>query len=236
MVAVSLAALADIAMVMDQPHRIEWTPGLSVNAVWSLPSHFSGTALVLAHGAGNDLHQSLLAYLAQALSARGIAVLRFNFPYVDAGRRTPNPASRLLASFSAAVVDARGRFGATLTRLVAGGKSMGAHMAAQLAARGDPIGGLLFLGYPLHASGSTRLRDAYLRAARVPMLFVQGERDSLCQLDLLRPVLAELDAPARLHEVAGGDHSFMLPAEAQHNQTDLYAEIASATEDWLGQI
>lgn len=218
---------------MDQPLRIEWTPGRSVSAVWSLPQRFSGTALVLAHGAGNDLHQPLLAYLAQVLPTQGVAVLRFNFPYVDAGRRSPDPISRLLATFGSALADARGRFGAELTQLVAGGKSMGARTAAQLAAEGEPVSGLIFLGYPLHGSGSERLRDAYLRAARAPMLFVQGDRDSLCRLDLLRPLLGELEAPFRLHEVAGGDHSFMLPARAARNQSDAYAEIAGAILDWL---
>ena len=219
---------------MDPLHRIEWAPGRSVNAVWNLPEHFAGTALVLAHGAGNDLHQPLLAYLAQALPAAGMAVLRFNFPYVDAGRRTPDPNSRLLATYRAALAAACSRWGADLTTLVAGGKSMGAHVAASLAAAGEPLDQLLFLGYPLHGSDGERVRDRHLRAARQPMLFVQGERDSLCRLDLLRPVLAALAAPFKLHTVAGGDHSFEVPAHAGRSQGEVYADIALAVQDWLG--
>lgn len=218
---------------MNPPHHIEWAPGQRVNAAWNLPEHFAGTALVLAHGAGNDLHQPLLAYLAQTLPAVGVAVLRFNFSYVDAGRRTPDPTSRLLATYRAAVADVRSRFGGALTCLVAGGKSMGARVASHLAADGDTVDRLLFLGYPLHGSGGERLRDQYLRAARQPMLFVQGERDNLCRLDALRPLLAELPAPTRLFEVADGDHSFKVPARAGRSQLAVYDEIAQAVADWL---
>ncbi len=219
---------------MNQPHRIEWAPGRSVSAIWNLPHQFAGTALVLTHGVSNDLHQPLLAYLAKALPAAGMAVLRFNFPYVDAGRRTPDPHSRLMATYRAALATARSRLGANLTTLVAGGKSMGAHVAASLADAGEPLDRLLFLGYPLHGGNGERVRDRHLRTARQPMLFVQGERDSLCRLDLLRPVLAGLAAPFKLHEVAGGDHSFEVPAHAGRSQTDVYADIALAVQDWLG--
>ena len=218
---------------MDASCQLEWAPGRAASAVWSLPDTFGGTAVVLAHGAGNDLHQPLLAYLARALPARGVAVLRFNFPYVDAGRRTPDANSRLCATFRAALADGRQRFGGALRCLVGGGKSMGARVSAQLASEGEPLDRLLLLGYPLHASGSERLRDQYLRAARQPMLFVQGDRDPMCRLELLRPVLAALAAPVDLHEVPGGDHSFKLPASLSDRQESTYRAIAAAVADWL---
>lgn len=218
---------------MDESCQLQWAPGRAVSAIWSLPAQFAGTAVVLAHGAGNDLHQPLLAHLARALPAHGVAVLRFNFPYVDAGRRTPDANSRLRATFRAALAGGRERFGSALRCLVAGGKSMGARVAAQLAGEGEPLNRLLFLGYPLHASGSERLRDQYLRAARQPMLFVQGERDPLCRLELLHPVLATLAAPVGLHEVPGGDHSFKLPAALGGEQDATYQTIAAAVAGWL---
>lgn len=218
---------------MDESCQLQWAPGRVVSAVWSLPAQFGGTAVVLAHGAGNDLHQPLLAHLARALPVHGVAVLRFNFPYVDAGRRTPDANSRLCATFQAALAGTRERFGGALRCLVAGGKSMGARVAAQLAGVGEALDRLLFLGYPLHASGSERVRDLHLRAARQPMLFVQGDRDPLCRPDLLRPVLKVLQAPVCLHEVPGGDHSFKLPAALGAAQEATYQAIAAAVTAWL---
>lgn len=148
--------------------------------------------------------------VAEGLSAGGLSVLRFNFPYTDAGRRMPNPPPVLLGTWEAIIREAARRAGGL--PLVAGGKSMGGRMASMLAAdRGPefPARALVFFGYPLHPPGRPdRLRDAHLSRIRIPMIFIQGSRDALARLDLIEALVARLQPLAHLHVVDGGDHSF----------------------------
>jgi uncharacterized protein len=148
--------------------------------------------------------------VAEGLTAGGLSVLRFNFPYIDAGRRIPDPPPVLLDTWDA-VIRAAARLAGGLP-LVAGGKSMGGRMASMLAAdRGPefPAKALVFFGYPLHPPGRPdRLRDAHLPQIRIPMIFIQGSRDALARLDLIEALVERLQPLARLHVVEGGDHSF----------------------------
>ncbi len=151
--------------------------------------------------------------VARGLCGGGVSVLRFNFPYLDAHRRMPDPAPVLLETWRAAVARARS-LGDGLP-LVAGGKSLGGRMASMLAAQAGaafPAAALVFFGYPLHPPGKVdRLRDAHLAGVRVPMLFLQGTRDPLARLDLIERVVGTLGPLARLHVVPGGDHTFRVP-------------------------
>jgi uncharacterized protein len=164
----------------------------------------------IAHGAGSDMRHPFMTGVAGGLSAGGLSVLRFNFPYTDAGRRMPDPPAVLLDTWEAIIREAARRAGGL--PLVAGGKSMGGRMASMLAAdRGPefPARALVFFGYPLHPPGRPdRLRDAHLSRIRIPMIFIQGSRDALARLDLIEALVERLQPLARLHVVEGGDHSF----------------------------
>jgi len=170
---------------------------------------------VLAHGAGAGMRHPFMESIATALAARAIATLRYEFPYVAAGCKRPDPPGTLVATVREACAAARDL--APDLRLVAGGKSMGGRMTSTaLAAAPEPrVEGVIFLGFPLHpAKQPATVRAAHLPGVPVPMLFVQGTRDALAEPALLRPVIAALGPRATLHEIEGADHGFSVPKRA----------------------
>jgi uncharacterized protein len=163
--------------------------------------------LVLGHGAGSGMRSPFMTGFAEAIGELGVATLRFDFPYMQAGRRAPDRAPVLLEAWREAFANAVDRAGGR--PVFAGGKSMGGRIASMAAAEGMPAAGLVFLGYPLHPPGRPdRIRDAHLDAVPVPMLFMQGTRDTFSQPDLLAAVITRLGPRAQLVSVEGGDHSF----------------------------
>ena len=139
----------------------------------------------------------------------GLAVARFDFPYMHAGRKAPDPAPALVETWRLARAAVAERTGLPL---VAGGKSLGGRIASMAVAEGMPADALVFLGYPLHPPGRPeKLRRDHLAQVAVPMLFLQGSRDAFAQPDLLSETVAGLGERARLVEVEGGDHSFRVP-------------------------
>ena len=183
--------------------RIETARG-AVDGEWSGPKG-DGPALVLAHGAGNDMHAQLLVGFAAGLAAAGISTLRFNFPYKQQGRRAPDPPAVLKDAVTAAFEVASRRS----KRVFVGGKSLGGRMGSVVVAEGMPATGLVFVGYPLHPPGKPeRIRDEHLDAITVPMLFLEGTNDPFANWDLLERVVKRLGDLAALHPVEGGDHSF----------------------------
>jgi predicted alpha/beta-hydrolase family hydrolase len=175
--------------------------------------------------------------VAEALTAGGISVLRFNFPYMEARRRVPDAVPVLLKTWNAAIQHVL-RSGHGLP-LVVGGKSLGGRMASMLAAAqgGDfPGVALVFFGYPLHAPGNTeRLRDAHLPQIRVPMLFIQGTRDALARLDLIEALVKRLHPRARLHLVAGGDHSFRVRG-VKRSDREIGQMLGRMAADYIREI
>jgi predicted alpha/beta-hydrolase family hydrolase len=163
--------------------------------------------LVLGHGAGSPMTAPLLAGFCEAIGDLGVATLRFDFPYMRAGRRAPDRAPVLIASY-------REAFDAALRRaeglpVLAGGRSMGGRMASMAVAVGMPAAGLVFLAYPLHPPGKPeRIRDEHLYGIGVPMLFVQGGHDPFARPDLLAAVLERLGSRAEHVSIEGGDHAF----------------------------
>jgi len=191
-------------------------------------------ALVLAHGANNDLDHSLLAYLATHLAAAaGATMLRFNFPYVERGAESPDSAPVLEATFRAAYNHLVAELVSPGTPVFVGGKSLGGRVAAELVSRrpeGDGLlaAGLIELGYPLHAPGRTdRVNLKPLRHVDIPSLFCIGSRDAFCDLELLRPVLPTLTPPGELYVVEGGDHSLVLPRFSGREPQDAYPDVAA---------
>lgn len=167
----------------------------------------SNVLLVLWHGAGGDVGERSLVAVAAAAAADGALVVRARFPYRVAGKRAPDRMPLLLASARESIDAAAALPNAGGRKLVLGGRSMGGRVASLLVSEGLHADGLVFLSYPLHPAGKPdKLRDAHLPAIRCPMLFVQGDRDTLCDLELLRPVLKKLGRRAQLSVFPGADH------------------------------
>jgi hypothetical protein len=208
--------------------------GDHVSGVVALPEgRRADTVIVLAHGAGNDMTNPLLVALADALAEHGFPTVRFNFPYKERKGRAPDPASVLEACYRAVLAQVRDDPALQARRVVIGGKSMGGRMASHLAAAGESVDGLLFLGYPLHPAGQTeKLRVAHLDRIAAPMLFLAGTRDALCRLDLLRATLARLPS-ATLHVVEDGDHSFAVRVRSGRSQEAVREELVQASVAWL---
>jgi uncharacterized protein len=199
---------------MDGDGRLTFeAAGRSVSVLWAEAAQ-PVAAAAIAHGAGAGMTHPFMAGVAHGLVASGVSVLRFNFPYIEARRRAPDPLRVLLDTWRAAMQQVS-RLANGLP-VIAGGKSMGGRIASMLAAAdGSQFAGaaLVFFGYPLHPPGRVdQLRDGHLSSITVPTLFIQGDRDRLARLDLIEAVVAKLRPLARLHIVAGGDHSFRVPA------------------------
>jgi uncharacterized protein len=190
--------------------------------------------LVLAHGAGAGQLSPFMVNTARALTERAITVATFDFPYMAARRKVPDRAPVLEDAWREAIAAAGGDAAFAGLRLFIGGKSMGGRIASQAAAAGGlPIAGLVFLGYPLHPPGKpAQRRDQHLPSIPVPMLFVQGTRDAFGTADEIRALLPSLGAPATLHVVADGDHSFKVPARTAR-ATDIMNGIYDAVARWI---
>ena len=189
---------------------------------------------VFAHGAGAGMAHPFMAAVARGLAARGIAVVRYNFPYMEKGSKRPDAPKVAHAAVREAVSEAARRFPGL--PLFAGGKSFGGRMTSQAQAQSALPGvrGLVFLGFPLHAAGNpSDARGAHLAAVRIPMLFLQGSRDALASLDLLQPLAARLGPLATLHVVADADHSFHVPARTGRKDAEVLAEVLDALAGWI---
>jgi predicted alpha/beta-hydrolase family hydrolase len=189
--------------------------------------------LVLAHGAGAGMSHPFMEDLSSHLANVGIATLRYQFPYMEARRRIPDPPSVLTATVAAAVRTASEA--AAGLPLLAGGKSMGGRMTSQAAAEGRLAGvvGLVFFGFPLHPPNRPGTKRAdHLAKVTLPMLFLQGTRDAFAGLELLRPILAKLGPRATLHVIDGADHSFHVPKKSGKTDTDILTELTETTSSW----
>lgn len=189
---------------------------------------------VMAHGAGAPMTHPFMEAAAQALAERGIATLRFNFPYADAGRKRPDREATLKAVIGAAVEYAA-RAESELP-LIAGGKSLGGRMTAHWVAQQQPerVRGLIFLGFPLHRPGApSRARAELLSDVRPPMLFLQGDRDKLASPELIRQVCDDLGERATLRFIRDGDHSFAVRKRSGRTAEEVLDELADATLAWL---
>jgi uncharacterized protein len=192
---------------------------------------------VLAHGAGAGMAHPFMAVVAADLAQRGIATLRYQFPAMERGTKRPDPPQLAQATVRAAVMEAQ-RLVPDLP-LFAGGKSFGGRMTsqAQAAAPLPGVRGLIFLGFPLHPAGRpSQDRAKHLFDVRIPMLFLQGSRDTLAALEELRPVCNALEARATLKVFADADHSFHVPARSGRNDAQVRGEMLDALAAWIDAI
>jgi predicted alpha/beta-hydrolase family hydrolase len=178
----------------------------AVSGVYARPGTPTAT-LVVAHGAGAGMDHPFLAGFTRALNGLGLATLRFNFPYREAGRKFPDRPPAAVAAWRAAMAEAAARSAGE--PLWAGGKSFGGRMASMAVAEGMPAAGLVYLGYPLHPPGKPeKLRDEHLYGLTLPMLFLQGTRDPFATPELLAAVVARIGPTASLEWRDGGGHTF----------------------------
>jgi uncharacterized protein len=192
---------------------------------------------VLAHGAGAGMTHAFMAGIAQGLAERGIATLRYQFPYMERGARRPDPPALAQATVRAAVEEAARQL--PPLPLFCGGKSFGGRMSSQAQAASPLPGvrGLVFLGFPLHPPRQPgTARGAHLAQVQIPMLFLQGSRDAFAEPQLLQPLLLGLGPRARLHLIEHADHSFHVPARSGRNDVEVRDEMLDAVRDWIDQI
>ncbi len=218
--------------------RFEASPqeGRQVSALLLRPAD-ARLLYLFGHGAGAGMAHSFMAAAAEHLAEHGIATLRYQFPYMEAGSRRPDARNTLLATVRAAVGAAADA--APDLALLAGGKSMGGRMTSLAAAEAPLPGvqGVVFFGFPLHPAGRPSIeRAAHLERVGPPMLFLQGDRDKLADLDLLRPICAGLGERATLHVVPGADHSFHMLKRSGRTDDEVLGELARTVAYWAAEI
>lgn len=189
---------------------------------------------VLAHGAGAGMTHPFMGAAARGLAERGVATLRYQFPYMEQGSKRPDAPKAAYATVRAAVLEAA-RLAPGLA-LFAGGKSFGGRMTSQAQAKSPLPGvrGLVFLGFPLHAPGRPSVERArHLSDVQVPMLFLQGTRDDFANVELLQAVCGQIGARATLALLQDADHSFHVPARTGRKDSEVRAELWVAVADWI---
>ena len=207
--------------------------GETVSALWQSPPD-PAAVLVLAHGAGAGMTHRHMTASTDGLEARGIATLRYQFPYMEKGGKRPDPPAVAHAAVRAAVAEGLTRAGGL--PLFAGGRSFGARMTSQAQAKAamDGVRGLVFFAFPLHPAGKPGVdRADHLADVAVPMLFLQGTADTLATLDLVEPVVAGLGARATLVLAPDADHSFHVPARTGRKDPEVLAELLDSAAAWM---
>jgi predicted alpha/beta-hydrolase family hydrolase len=218
----------ELQIVVDATHR--------VSALLVVPAG-ARTCYVLAHGAGAGMRHRAMAEAAAGLAERGIATLRYQFPYMEAGGKRPDPAALCHATVRAAVAEAARRLPALA--LFAGGRSFGGRMTSQAQAISPLPGvrGLIFLAFPLHPAGRpSSERSKHLFDVQVPMLFLQGTRDALADLEFLRPLVEALGERATLALFEAADHSFHVPAKSGRSDGEVSAAVLDKLTGWASAL
>jgi hypothetical protein len=205
----------------------------TVSALLRVPES-TRACFVFAHGAGAGMDHPFMSRVAAALSERAVATLRFQFPYMEQGSKRPDTPAVAHAAVRAAVKTASQSLPAT--PLFAGGKSFGGRMTSQAQADTplDGVRGLVFVGFPLHPSGKPASdRARHLSDVHVPMLFLQGTRDALAEMSLMRTRTESLGDRAHLHVVEGADHSFHVLVRSGRTDADVIQELATSIARWI---
>ena len=215
------------------PLTIRLGGGATVSGLLDSPA-MPQACYVFAHGAGAGMQHPFMAAIADGLALRGVATLRFQFPYMEQRSKRPDQPKVAQAAVRAAVVEAARLLPGM--PLFAGGKSFGGRMTTQAQAA-EPlpaVRGIILVGFPLHPAGKPGIdRAAHLTDVRLPMLFLQGTRDALADLDLIRQVTGPLGDSATLQVVDGADHSFHVLARSGRNDAQVMEELLDAMARWM---
>lgn len=218
-----------------ETHKITVNPKAYVSSVWLIPEKYD-CALLIAPGAGKDMQSDFICALHEGIAERGIMTVKFNFPYLEIGRAAPNTPTVLEDTWLAVIDAVMSQTGLPREKIFLSGKSMGGRYATLLAAKVDGFAGIILYGYPLHAPGrKNKPRSEDLSSVHSPMLFFQGSRDSLCELDIFQPILERLPTHPDLHIIEGGDHSFKMLKRLNLDDTAVYPELINKSVEWINQ-
>ncbi len=210
--------------------------GNAVSAIFLRPEN-AKWLLVFAHGAGAGMRHSFMEDVSRMLAEEWIATFRYQFPYMEHNRRRPDPPPVLQATVRAALSAAWSASGDL--PLLAGGKSLGGRMTSMAAAESPLplVRGLVFFGFPLHAVGKPGTERAnHLARVNLPMLFLQGTRDKLADLELLRPICRKLGERATLHISEGADHSFQVLRSSGRGNAEVLADLTKTVVEWANEL
>lgn len=214
--------------------------GLQLDTRFDGPERGADRAVLLAHGAGSDMHADALVAAARALAAAGIPSLRFDFPYRTRGKKAPDRAPVLEAAVRRAAADLAERTGLPPERLVLGGRSMGGrYCSLAVGHETDPLGGLgvLLLGYPLHPAGKPdRVRADHFPRLRVPVLFVSGTRDALAPRESLEGEAKAVAGPTTFHWIDSADHGYRPLKASGRTRADVVDEVAEVSTAWVSSL
>ncbi|HXQ17690.1 MAG TPA: alpha/beta family hydrolase [Caulobacteraceae bacterium] len=216
-----------------EPITIAIDAAAPVSGLWLAPAK-ANACLVLAHGAGAGMTHRSMAATAEGLAARGVATLRYQFPYMEKGGKRVDPPPVAHAAVRAAAAEGLRRAGKL--PLFAGGRSFGGRMTSQAQALAplEGVRGLVFFAFPLHPAGKpSDERATHLSAVSVPMLFLQGTKDTLAELDLLQPLVARLGPLATLALSDDADHSFHAPAKTGRKDAEVLAQLLDTAVAWM---
>jgi len=225
-----------MSSVVDKPISITVNDAVRVSGLLQTPPR-ARACYVMAHGAGAGMDHPFMVDVARKLALRGVATLRYQFPYMERGARRPDPPQVAQATVRAAVAAALGLL--PELPLIAGGKSFGGRMTSQTQAKASLQGvwGLAFLGFPLHPAGRpSQDRAEHLFDVKIPMLFLQGTRDALASLDQLEPLCKKLGRLATLKLFADADHSFHVPVRTGRKDAQVLGDVVDALVAWLDGV
>jgi predicted alpha/beta-hydrolase family hydrolase len=230
------ARFEEIKIPLPEPvHGLDAVSGvLGIPRWWPTGARVS---VVIAHGAGRDMDDPIIEFLHRELTERRYLTLRFNHPFAEAKKRRPDPMRVLRRTLRAAVAFLASDPTAAPAHLFLGGKGLGGHVAADLAGSRGRVGGIFFLGYPLHNSGKPETAQAeQLYRLISPMLFIQGTRDRTCDLDVLRQTLTRVGAPTTLLICREADQHFKVLKKSDRTEEEVRAEVIEGLDGWLTKI
>ncbi len=216
-------------------HTITITQKAEISSIWLIPDEYK-SVLIIAPGAGRDMNSVFVSQMHEGIAKQNILTVKFNFPYLEQGLKAPNTPHVLEETWQQIINAVIQKTGISRKQIFLSGKSMGGRYATILACKEDLYAGIILFGYPLHAPGKpNKPRFGQLKVIHEPMLFIQGSRDSLCQLDTFRPLLETLSPEPTLHIIEGGNHSFKLLKRDERSEQSIYDEIILVAAEWIKQ-
>lgn len=216
-------------------HTITITQKADISSVWLIPDEYK-SVLIIAHGAGRDMNSTFIKHIHEGIAKHNILTIKFNFPYMEQGLKAPNTPHVLEETWLKVIDAALEKTGVSRKQLFLSGKSMGGRYATILASKEDLYAGIILYGYPLHAPGKPdKPRFNQLKVIHEPLLFFQGSRDSLCQLNVFKPLLETLSPKPTLHVIEGGNHSFNLLKRIDRSVQSVFDEVIKISADWINE-
>lgn len=222
--------------MQQQTHLLHLDEKTQIATDWMIPDHYE-RGIIIAHGAGLGMESPFISHIQQFFANNNLLAVKFNFTYMQQGRKAPDRLPKLMAAWQAVIDEVVQGSHLSTEQLILSGKSMGGRIASMLAAETSNFAGLIFFGYPLHAPGKQdKPRYEHLQQVQCPMLFIQGTRDNLCNLEVLKKSFAKISICPDLYIIETGDHSFKTLKRMQRNEASVWDEIAASSCDWINRL